>query len=411
MISAYANDNSEENKARVQKLKVELQEAKDSLEETEYDKYVDTQKELLDTVYENFDTLISEKLENIDKLFSELIADVNSNSNAINNSLKTETDKVGYTITDSLNTVFASDKEILSDFSNGFSEFSGKFDTYTQNATTNIETLLGTINTNIENMKVDADETATEDIRKANSGAYTGKKDEPKPKTPTTPTTPADTKDTKDTKNNTNHSWWIKKTSDTPKSKLNLNSLIDRLKYHNYDSSLAARKKYWSKMGFTGTYKGTAAQNTKMLSWMKSKGYKSGAYKISQDELAWTQEDRPEFIIRPSDGAILTPLAKNDSVLNAKASSNLWDMSNNPSEFIKSNLDSDYKLNPNNSSNITSNIQNDVNIGITLPNVSNYNEFINALQKDSKFERLIQDMTVNQLSGKSSLSKYKHKFK
>ena len=50
-------------------------------------------------------------------------------------------------------------------------------------------------------------------------------------------------------------------------------------------------------------------------------------------------------------------------------------------------------------------------MNITLPNVKNYNEFVNALQNDSKFERMIQDMTVNQLSGKSALSKYKYKFK
>ena len=50
-------------------------------------------------------------------------------------------------------------------------------------------------------------------------------------------------------------------------------------------------------------------------------------------------------------------------------------------------------------------------MNITLPNVKNYNEFVSQLQKDSKFERMIQDMTVNQLSGKSSLNKFRHKFK
>ena len=49
-------------------------------------------------------------------------------------------------------------------------------------------------------------------------------------------------------------------------------------------------------MGFSGTYSGTSAQNSKMLSWMKAKGYKQGIYGLSQDELAWTQEDKPEVI-------------------------------------------------------------------------------------------------------------------
>ena len=34
MISAYANDNSEETKAKVQQLKISLEEAKDNLKET-----------------------------------------------------------------------------------------------------------------------------------------------------------------------------------------------------------------------------------------------------------------------------------------------------------------------------------------------------------------------------------------
>ena len=85
-------------------------------------------------------------------------------------------------------------------------------------------------------------------------------------------------------------------------------------------------------------------------------------------------------------------------------------MTNNPSKFINDNLASNVDVsNGNNISN--GNVNNEINMNITLPNVKNYNEFVSQLQKDSKFERMIQDMTVNQLSGKSSLNKFKHKFK
>ena len=135
-------------------------------------------------------------------------------------------------------------------------------------------------------------------------------------------------------------------------------------------------------------------------------------YNLKQDELAWTQEDSiSEYIIRPSDGAILTPLAKGDSVLNGDATSNLWDIANNPSKFIRDNLSNDLDMSQSNGSVLNNSVQTNIDMNINLPNVKNYNEFVNELQKDSKFERMIQDMTVNQLSGKSSLSKHRYKFK
>ena len=49
-------------------------------------------------------------------------------------------------------------------------------------------------------------------------------------------------------------------------------------------------------------------------------------------------------------------------------------------------------------------------MAITLPNVKNYPEFVTALQNDKRFEQMIQDMTVNQLTGGSKLAKHKYNF-
>ncbi len=48
---------------------------------------------------------------------------------------------------------------------------------------------------------------------------------------------------------------------------------------------------------------------------------------------------------------------------------------------------------------------------ITIEHVDDYNDFVTKLQNDSKFERMIQDMTVNQLSGGSQLNKLKYRWK
>lgn len=184
-----------------------------------------------------------------------------------------------------------------------------------------------------------------------------------------------------------------------------------RLKYFNFDSSFARRKTYFSKMGGSGTYTGSAGQNTWMISQMKAHGYKKGVFKIPDDEWAWTQEGRrTEAIIRPSDGAILTPLAKKDSVLNAEATRTLFNFANDPSNFFQEQLGpiddiGKYMSSPQIG---TNSFDNDFNITFDLPGVSNYEEFKTALQHDKKFESMIRAMTVDKMFGGSSLKKYKY---
>ena len=115
------------------------------------------------------------------------------------------------------------------------------------------------------------------------------------------------------------------------KINLNPNNLVDRLKLKDKDSSFSARSMYWSKI-FGGTYTGSGSQNTKLLNYLKSNGYKSGTKK-SDKEWAWTQEGGGE-LIRTKDGAILTPL-DNSMVFNNEASMRLWEFSQDPSNFIK----------------------------------------------------------------------------
>ena len=50
-------------------------------------------------------------------------------------------------------------------------------------------------------------------------------------------------------------------------------------------------------------------------------------------------------------------------------------------------------------------------ITITIDHVSDYNDFVTQLQADPQFEKMVQMMTVNQLAGKSSLEKYRLKWR
>lgn len=64
-------------------------------------------------------------------------------------------------------------------------------------------------------------------------------------------------------------------------------------------------------------------------------GYKKGRKCIPHDQLAWTQENKPELITRPSDGALLTPLKLGDGVINGDLTQNLLDIAGNPNRFVE----------------------------------------------------------------------------
>lgn len=54
--------------------------------------------------------------------------------------------------------------------------------------------------------------------------------------------------------------------------------------------------------------------------------YAKGLSKAEKDELAWTQELGDEVIVSPTRNSILTPIKKNDSVLTAEMTKNLWEL-------------------------------------------------------------------------------------
>ena len=115
-----------------------------------------------------------------------------------------------------------------------------------------------------------------------------------------------------------------------------------------------------------------------------------------------------EYINSPTVG-LLTPLTQGSDVFNADASNNLWKMANTPSEFIKDNLD----LGNNFSTPIVQNaikdtFTGDMNVNISLPNVTNWEQFKYQMQHDPSIEKMFKSMTIDRLFKGNSLNKYKY---
>ena len=429
-MAAYSGDDSEEAKAKVQELKVSLEEAKTELQETEWDKYISDTSALLDDLYNEYELILNQRLDNIDYLLQQVVDGVNADgaiasalgvdgaianaivsavgeNGSINSILNKEATSVGTTLSNAMNNIWSTGegnaKSILTTYGQGFQD---------KLTTTNI-TLDG-IKVSVNNM-VSALNKEAEKKTTANKTSTSAKKDPTKDASNSAKT---NTKTT--TTNNTKTTNTTKTTGDgVPKKGDKVKFVSGKYYYDSYGTKPLGSKNqgkevYITNINKNGSYPYHISTGKTLgngdLGWLKLNqisGYASGKKDFLEDEIAWTQENGKEFIIRPSDGAILTPLAKGDSVLNANASNNIWDMANNPSEFIKDNLNLGNANIPNNS-NVNNNVtQNFENVVFSMPNVHSYNELLSQMSKDKDFEKLILSMSVDRLAGKSSLAKGK----
>lgn len=101
-LSAYSGDTSEESFAKIQKLQLDLQNAEEQLQETEYNQYVSEQKKLLDNMYSEYESILNSRLDNIDSLVADVIDSVNSKSELISLTIEKAANSVGYSISDQM---------------------------------------------------------------------------------------------------------------------------------------------------------------------------------------------------------------------------------------------------------------------------------------------------------------------
>nr|DAT72672.1 MAG TPA: minor tail protein [Caudoviricetes sp.] len=389
-MAAYQGDVSEETKAKIQQIKVDLEEAKSDLEETEYEQYISDQQKMLDDLYNDYETILNQRLDDIDALMADMISEINNNASTIGATIESQADKVGYTLSESMNTIWLSGNGSISSV---ITMYGTKFDT----ALTTTNTALGYINTNIQNMIAQLNKIAGTKIKAAGASAATEK---PKP-------TPAPAPAPQPQQKPQPKQVTVGGVINAGGARIYADSYGNGGGRQTFGSDpiytvLQERNGYvltrWHRLssGYTGWFKKSDIS-----------AYALGAKNIRNNEMAWTQENGSEMIMRPSDGAILTPLAKNDSVLTSAASSNIWNMANNPSDFIKDNLDFDKIDTGANVGNKTTYTQNLDKVVFNLPNVKNYDELLKSMQHDKNFERLIMSMTIDPIAGKSSLAKGK----
>lgn len=99
--------------------------------------------------------------------------------------------------------------------------------------------------------------------------------------------------------------------------------------------STANTKKVAKELGISASSKPTPKEKTDILNALKKKGLKTGTRNLAEDQLAWMFENnKQEYVLRKSDGAIMQNMLTGDKVINPKGAENLYNFAMNPDQFL-----------------------------------------------------------------------------
>lgn len=414
--SAVQGDNSEEGKKNIQQLKDQINTAKDDLKDTEYEKLISDTEKILDQLQSDVKSWLDQRIDEFDVTMQEIIDQSNENASNISQTITSTAENYGYKLSESMSSIWSLNannitngiNSVLGDFSNKFVEGNNAINKVCGDIYAAVQDLLK--NSNDEAQRV-ADEIARQQAEQnantdggysdgsGSSGGDSGSNDW------------SDNWDNSDSGSSDDGGSdgvnWIYSPDDFPKDELDISSsIVDRIKWHDYDSSFGARAGYYEQMGYDDPYYGTSEQNIQMLEYMKSHGLKKGS-KSAHGGLTLTDEDGlgSEVIFSKKYGT-LRKLDAGDMVFNADQVEKLWNLSKGMPNMFVDNLGANLP----DISNISNNLANKVDVSygdvtLSFPNVHNYEDIMKQMQKDPKAEKMIQEMTLGQTLGRNSLSK------
>ena len=416
---AALGDDSEGNRKNIQQLENDIREAQEELQETQYEKLISDTEKLLDDLQADYEELMNQRLDNIDTELINIYSGINENANSIKDTLSQLSADSNMLLSQEIKDIWNNSQPIidLNSSVDTVNESISGTNTAIDNLRYAVEAILNKMDV-IINEKLNQIETVD-----SNNSTYT----------PTGESSNNNSNyldyDSDNNSNYHNHDWWIYKKDSYDKGLLDINnSIVDRLKLHNYDSSMQARAIYYAKMGLGSSdeFYGSPEQNVAMLSWMKEKGYADGSRYIAKRQIAFTQEKGSEMIYDKSTGSMLTPvsmtqfirslqqksgmltyLETGDKVFTNGMSENLWKIARNPYDFgVDIKPDLNYDIPAIVSGNANNHVKIDFgDVHVTLPNVKNYQEFMQQAQTDKNFAKMVEGIALGKAFGANTFDK------
>lgn len=345
-LSAYGNNDTEEARAQIQKLKVELQDAQNDLKDTEYEKFISDTETMLDDLFNDYEAFIDDKINSTDTLLTDIKTLLGGENGSIISILKALDPNLTQTLENTVNgNTNAQD--------------------YTNNEVANEQ---ANVSQPVDNSGYDAEEEA----RKQKQAEEEKKIRE---------------------QNERKRSMILSSIDIVKKQIAELEQELANIDKEEEDYKKAVKnkknknkvivKRDWASLRKTINKRLT--ESNKQLEDLNSQlasipQYEKGSSHISKKQLAWTQENRNEMIYRASDGAMLTPLNVGDKVFTNEMSQRLWEMAQtNPLPLnIPNSIPTTLPIFERNIGGVG-----DVNISfgdLTLPNVTNSAEFVDSVE-------------------------------
>lgn len=314
-LTAYNGNDSEESRAQIQKLKVQLEEAKSDLKDTQYEKFISDTEDMLDDLMTDYQKFIDEKLNDTNTILDEiktlLGSDIIETIKGLDSNLTNDTkDQIGSSTTNGGDGGQAAKDYVHNTVTNDQNKVNSKTDTSSydpakeadiakkKNGIAQKKKAINGQRQSFQNQIKELESQLKQLYGELNSieNKYQFEKSSTKNKDKL-----------QDLKNN-----YIEKKS-------GLNAMIQDLT-HNKDVL----------QQFIADLDKQSAQLDKDLASIN--GYEKGSEHIDKRQLAWTQENKRELIYRAADGALLTELNPGDKVFTNEMTENLWELAKtNPS--------------------------------------------------------------------------------
>ena len=422
-IIAYENDTSEEAKAQIQQLKVDLQKAQEELQETEYDQFIADQKKLLDRLYNDYEQILNQRLDDVDHLITDCITSINDGATEIQGTLGS----LGTTLSSNMSTIW----NTAGGVGTVVSTFNEDFDT----KMTTVGTTLGNIETLVSNIKTNSTNNSTVTTNPDNSGGATNPTeseivDYTPTETPSTSTGASSGTGT-GTGTGTYDQWsdyWFSQNPGVygppPPMPEGWSPPATKTRWTSYQD--AADAGYANIRTRTEFGRGNNSDKTKYGTYQ---AYLDGMYEKYMGKppayaeggladftgLAWVDgtKSKPEAFLDAEDTQNIASLR---DMLRALASDSIG-VSNplysmfEPITYQGKVPGLEDKISSLSKHTETINVENHFEITIPIDKVEDYNDFVTKLQSDPKFEKMIEAMTLGRLKGGSPLAKYNYKWK
>lgn len=361
-LTAYNGNDSEESRAQIQKLKVQLEEAKSDLKDTQYEKFISDTEDMLDDLMNDYQEFINEKLNDTNNILDEiktlLGSDIIETIKGLDSNLTNDTkDQIGSSTTNGGDGGQAAKDYVHNTVTNDQNKVNSKTDTSSYNPAKEADIAK-------KKNEIAQKKKAINDQRQSFQNQIKELESQ--------------LKQLYGELNSVENKYQFEKSSTKNKDKLQdlKNNYIEKKSGLNAMIQDVTHNKDVLQQFIADLDKQSAQLDTDLVSL---KGYEKGSEHIDKSQLAWTQEDKREMIYRASDGAVLTKLNPGDEVFTNEMSENLWKLAKmNPAQMYAGQftpVTPDFSKSVNNSSNI------EVTFGdLVLPDVTNSAEFADSVE-------------------------------